>query len=138
MTNPRGWNLRKGQPDGDKGRQVGASLGWKALVAKKGIEKAASYLINYRLDNPSGPEQIAISALEHLGLKYKREHVVSYHPLVIVDFLIGDVALEIDGGVHHHGIESKSKNGEWQKERERLILSRGLRLLRVRGKDLER
>lgn len=32
MSKPRGWNLKAGQPDGDAGREKGASLGGQAVA----------------------------------------------------------------------------------------------------------
>ena len=80
----RGWNLRKGNPDGDRGRRLGGlahdrdhlrragRLGWKALVAKEGLVGAHERLRRWRLENPTALERAAADALDLLGLTYER------------------------------------------------------------------
>lgn len=140
---PRGENLKRGSPAGDAGRKAGASLGgkahsrehmarigkagWKKLIAKHGIAGAAQHLIRYRLDHPSSLERTVMDALDGMGVEYVREKWIALEPLVIVDFLIGDTVIEVDGGCHN----GRLKDARWQARRESIIAANGLRLVRL-------
>lgn len=57
--------------------------------------------------DPSYPEKITITILDQLKIEYIREKKVGKY---FVDFMIGNVALEIDGGQHKRFIDRQEKD----------------------------
>lgn len=145
----RGWNLKRGNPDGDRGRRLGGlshdrehlveagRKGWKSLVAKVGIEDAHGKLREYRLANPTDLEQIVMKALGRLNVYYDREVALDDgERFCVVDFIVRSVgvrltAIEVDGEAFHGGELTHERNAEHEATKERLCALHGYRLVRL-------
>jgi len=126
----RGWNLKAGEKDGDKGRRLGARAGWEGLVAAKGLRKAHVKLRDWRLSHPSDLERIVMDRLDELNVAYEREVYLtdgSVHGYA--DFVVGSVVIEVDSDAFHGGDLSPERDYDGIKAR--LCSLAGLRLVRL-------
>ena len=140
----RGWNLRKGNPDGDRGRSLGgqshsqehmaklARRGWQALVDGRGLFGAHDVLRQWRLAHPSELEQIVADALNGLGAEYEREVVLTDgERFSTLDFTVGKVAIEVDGAMMHGGKLTHEKQSTYDAIKAELCQQAGFRLVRL-------
>ena len=136
----RGWNLKSGTKDGDRGRRLGGQahsrehlreigkLGWKALVANRGLTEAHQKLREYRLAHPSELEQIVMDALA--DIPHEREQLLTDGQVFgYADFVIGSVALEVDGFAAHGKLTPRAD--EYAERKEYLCDLSGLELVRL-------
>ena len=138
----RGWNLCKGQPDGDRGRSLGGKAhdqahmreigrrGWRALVRKEGLAAAHDKVREWQIANPTELERLAMDALDALGANYEREVVLSDgERFCSLDFRVGDVALEVDGDAAHGSLTPQE--ARLRAAKAALCEAAGLRLVRL-------
>lgn len=72
--------------------------GYQATLTKHGFGFAAKKAADWRRDNPSNLEKIVIGWLNELDVNYSRETAIDRF---YVDFLIGDLAIEVNGEIWH-------------------------------------
>jgi len=126
----RGWNLKTGQDDGDRGRRLGARAGWRGLVAAKGLEEAHAKLRDWRLSHPSELERIVMERLDGLNVPYEREvYLTDGCVHGYADFVVGSVVIEVDSNAFHGGDLSPERDYDGIKAR--LCSLAGLRLGRL-------
>lgn len=83
-------------------QRVKAPMGYRASIAKQGRERTAEIVQNYRLNHPSKLELKVQQWLLDIGVKFVREAVVmTKRRINHVDFLCGNVALEVNGEFAH-------------------------------------
>ena len=78
--------------------------------------------------NPTKSELAFRNRLEQSNIFYKTQYIIGFY---IVDFLVGNTVIEIDGSVHDTE-EAKL----WDKERNDFILGKGYNLIRIRNEDI--
>ena len=140
----RGWNLRNGNRDGDRGRSLGgqshsqehmaklARKGWQALVDRRGLFGAHDVLRQWRLAHPSELEQIVAGALDDLDIEYDREVVLTDgEQFSTLDFTVGMVGIEIDGSMTHGGKLTHEKQAVYDAIKAELCQQAGFRLVRL-------
>lgn len=90
-----------------------APLGWRATKAKYGPKAAVSHVQAYRRANPSDLEQIVITHLDDLAVKYQREvwFETPSGKVYLLDFVLpGQRVIEVNGSyVHIHHKERDAR-----------------------------
>lgn len=108
--------------------------GWKANVAKYGVEHAARQVAKHRLKNPSRLERAVAEFLDASGVGFEREAEVQLAAgIFFVDFRLADGRLiEVDGAPWH---ASDSFHGEDRARRDRMraaaLVEAGFVVLRI-------
>jgi len=75
--------------------------GYAATVAKYGEKFSVDFVRKYRLENPSPLEWQVMQQLLQADVPHEREVLVEYGKhAYLVDFIIGNLAIEVNGGVH--------------------------------------
>ncbi|GAB4528510.1 MAG: hypothetical protein OHK0046_47400 [Anaerolineae bacterium] len=81
-----------------------APLGWKATAKKYGADFGIKAVREWRLENPSDLEQWFMRVAEEMRLTYQREVLLADRWLI--DFVIENVAYEVDGYWHQYRDDS--------------------------------
>lgn len=82
---------------------------------------------NMRL-NPTKSEKLFKERLELSHIGFKTQWVIGIY---IVDFLIKNIIVEIDGSIH-----SNIKNILWDKDRDNYLKSKGYKVIRINNSDV--
>ena len=95
-------DIREGRPCKACHNRRIAPLGGQATLRKYGLKTLIQHARRYRLAHPSDLEQIVSGALDDLGVAYEREALIEAgDDTFLIDFLIGDLALEVFGDFPH-------------------------------------
>lgn len=71
------------------------------MIAAARSMKRLKAIAAHQLANPSKPEQQVAEWLDAWGYAYERQHIfLGEHRAYIIDFVVGDVAIEVNG--YHH------------------------------------
>jgi very-short-patch-repair endonuclease len=85
--------------------------GYQATVAKKGKDFAIDCVQQYRLANPSSLEKRVMDNLSGAGITYEREVLLQHdNRHYLVDFIVGDIAIEVQGEWVHQFHKTRDAN----------------------------
>jgi very-short-patch-repair endonuclease len=86
---------------------------------------------NYKIPHaPSPGEELLAQHLRAYGIAYQREVELVPGRKWRSDFLVGDIAIEVDGGVHGIGRHQRARGFEADCQKMNSITAQGYRLLR--------
>jgi very-short-patch-repair endonuclease len=112
--------------------EVNAARGrktWLRLVERHGVEGAMQRLVKRRLANPSSLERVIIAFLDEREITYQREAYIAGQ---WVDFLIGDLVVQVDSGRWHtiHFMTGADQAGR-DVIQDMCLTAQGYRILRI-------